>query len=183
MGWVRLRSGCTDCEVAVLTSRWIDRLEVRTGENLTYARQIAKHSPMAFWKLALTAASIRHIGAVPTKIHHLARLGALTVEDCGPCVQTQAREALQHGVPRELLRAALTDRSQLSGQARDAFEFGRAVAGRHLLDDDLRRRIADAFGEQGLVDLTVAAATVRIFPALKRGLGHDRNCSTVEFEF
>jgi hypothetical protein len=166
--------------IATLASRMIDRSEAELGEDLTYARQIARVSPAGFWKLALQLLLIRHQGTTSDHLVHLARLGAVQVEDCGPCVQTAVNLLRQTVISPTLIRAALDEGAGLPQLELDAYYFGRAVAGEGVIDDELRKRLEEAIGERGIVDLTIAAAAVRIFPALKRGLGYARSCSEVE---
>lgn len=165
----------------MIARRLIDRLQAETGEDMAYARDVADRSPGGFWKFALMGPLLRHQGEAPNRLWHLARLGAVQVEDCGPCVQTVVTAAREGGVPAETLRAALAGGAALLESERDAYEFGRGVAGEPL-DEEVRLRLERAVGERALADLTLAAAAVRIFPALKRGLGYARSCSLVDLE-
>ena len=47
---------------------------------------------------------------------------------------------------------------------------------------ELAIEIAEAHGQEVLVDLALAIASVRVFPTLKRGLGYARSCSQVTVE-
>lgn len=127
------------------------------------------------------AAAAAHRGKAPLRLWHLARLGAVQVEDCGACVQTVVTMALKDGVQAETVRAALASGAQLTERERDAYQFGRGVAG-EALDEEVRLRLECEVGESALADLTLAAAAVRIFPALKRGLGHARSCSLIDLK-
>jgi hypothetical protein len=163
----------------MIANRMIDRYEAWTGEDLSYAREMSRVAPAAFWKLFLSP-MMHHRGDVPKDLLHLAKLGAVQVEDCGPCVQTGVNLMKQDGVPTELIRAALDGGAELPQLQCDAYFFGRGVAGDGFIDDELRERLIEAVGKRGLIELTLAAASVRIFPALKRGLGYARSCTNVE---
>jgi AhpD family alkylhydroperoxidase len=160
----------------------LDDFEAKSGEDMSYAREIARETPAGFWKLALHGPLVRHCGTTPAALVALAKLGAVHAEDCGPCVQIGVKEALRAGVEPALLRQALAGGEALPPLERDAYFFGRGVAGADPLDDELRGRLEAAVGRRGLVDLTLGAAAVRIFPALKRGLGYARSCSVVPIE-
>jgi len=122
---------------------------------------------------------------MPFALHHhaasagqvaMARLGAVLAEDCGPCVEIAARGALAAGIDRDAVQAALDLRPQ-PGQDAQAFAFARAIALQLPEAETLGDEIELAQGRQVRTELTIAAATVRVHPALKRGLGYARSCS------
>lgn len=164
---------------AMFAQRWIDILERRSGEDLTYAREIARESPAGFWKLALMYPAIGHKGVVSAEMRHVARLGTLLREDCGPCVQVQLNEAIHDGISFNVLERVIKDPASLDVGLRDAYEFGRGVAASPGPDRATHDRLVSAVGRRGVVDLAVASASVRIFPALKRGLGFSQRCTPV----
>lgn len=167
----------------MLAIPWINRMEKQTGEDLSYARDIAQASPRGFWKLALMKPVVSHQGTAPPTLHHLARLGSLMAEDCGGCLQTQVNEARAAGLSRDLLHRVVGDGGDsLAAVESAAYQFGRGVALNTGVPQSVRQSILEECGPQGLVDLTIAAASVRIFPALKRGLGYAESCTVVQIE-
>jgi len=106
----------------------------------------------------------------------MARLGAVMAEDCGPCVEIAARGALQVGVPREAVQAAL-DGQLPAGPARQAFAFAQAIALHDPAVDELGDAIEAEHGRAVRTELTVAAAVTRVHPAFKRGLGYAQSCA------
>lgn len=107
----------------------------------------------------------------------MARLAAVMAEDCGPCVEIAARGALITGVPREVINQALAG-SLAPGAAAHAFAFGRAIALSLPETDELGEAIEAEFGRAVRTELTIAAATGRVHPAFKRGLGYAKSCAT-----
>lgn len=167
----------------MIASRIIDALERRTGEDMTYGREIAREVPFGFWKFLLGGPLLQHQGSAPAELVHLARIGALGVEDCGPCLQMQVTEARKYGVDPGTLHSALAGGDGLSPPQKGALALGKVVADvRAPGPDPLTEPLQEAIGRAGVVDLTLAAAAVRIFPALKRGLGYARSCSEVRVE-
>lgn len=106
----------------------------------------------------------------------MARLGGVMAEDCGPCVEIAARGALREGVPLATVQAALDGKLD-SGPARQAFDFAQAIALHWPAVDELGDAIEAAYGRAVRTELTVAAATVRVHPAFKRGLGYAKSCA------
>ncbi|WP_295630510.1 hypothetical protein [Novosphingobium sp.] len=109
---------------------------------------------------------------------HMARIGATLVEDCGPCALLSAKGALADGVTRDAVNAALIG-TPPEGAPALAFAFGRAVAANDPEVGVLGDAVESAHGRAVRTELALAAATVRTYPALKRGLGYAQACSTV----
>ena len=114
----------------------------------------------------------------PADLLHMARLGATLHEDCGPCAIDAAQGALMDGVPRDLVNAALT-RQPPAGDLAQAFAFGQALAANTPEVGDLGDAIEAQYGRAVRTELTLTAATVRSYPAIKRGLGYAQACSAV----
>jgi alkylhydroperoxidase/carboxymuconolactone decarboxylase family protein YurZ len=122
---------------------------------------------------------------MPFSTHHhaasaeqvaMARIAAVQAEDCGPCVEIAARGALESGVARDLVNAVLAGR-RAEGSEQQAYDFGRAIALSLPEADELGAAIEAAHGRAVRTELTVAAATARVHPAFKRGLGYAQSCS------
>lgn len=121
-----------------------------------------------------------HRHAASVEQIEMARLGGVMAEDCGPCLEIAARGALRAGVARETVQAAL-DRQLPVGPAKQAFDFSQAIALQLLTVDELGEAIEAEYGRAVRTELTVAAATVRVHPAFKRGLGYARSCAVHRF--
>lgn len=110
----------------------------------------------------------------------MARLGAVMAEDCGPCLEIAARGALREGVAKAVVQAGLDNRLA-AGPAKQAFDFAQAITLQLPGLDELGEAIEAEYGRAVRTELTVAAATVRVHPAFKRGLGYARSCSVHRF--
>jgi alkylhydroperoxidase/carboxymuconolactone decarboxylase family protein YurZ len=170
----------TNIMMTRIAEQLISRSEKAAGESLDYLRVVAQHSPAGFWKFGLLTPLLSHRGSLPAETWHLCRLGATQAEDCGPCLKTVVAYARADGIAPELIRAAVAGGAELADEHCDAYLFGRLVASGEPMEAALRDRIESRFGTDGLVDLSLAAAVVRIFPALKRGMGYAQSCSLTE---
>jgi len=155
--------------------RTMDR--IAPGET-EYVHRIAALPGGALEKLQhfMPASSHRH--AAPAELFAMARIGATRAEDCGPCTLIAARWALHDGVPRALVQAAL-DGALPEGDLADAYAFGRAVALGQPEAADLGAVLAARHGATVRDELALSVAMVRVYPALKRGLGIAQSCSVV----
>jgi hypothetical protein len=163
-----------------ITTRLIDAAERKFGEKLDYLRDIASASPAAFYKFALFLAFAKHRKAAPLDAYYLASIGALQDEDCGPCLQIAVNQALAEGVDPSVISAALAGGDSLDVDRRPYLDFGRAVSANLPEAEELRLKLAEKLSPAAMVDLAIAIAGARLFPALKRGLGHAKSCSLVQ---
>ena len=86
--------------------------------------------------------------------------------------------ALRDGVSAKVLRAVLDDQpDQLPADLADIFRFTQAAVSASAGEGQLRERLRNRFGEEGLLELALAIASCRVFPITKRALGYARSCS------
>jgi len=71
----------------------------------------------------------------------------------------------------------LLARAPPAGELETAFSFGRAIAQQDAAAFELGHAIEQRYGRVVRLELAFTAATVRVFPALKRGLGLSRSCA------
>jgi alkylhydroperoxidase family enzyme len=109
---------------------------------------------------------------------YVARIVAVRDEDCGTCVQIAVNQAKKAGVPAELLQAVLEGNiDYLPEELREAYRFAEAVVTRNGHEDELRERIRQRYGDEGLIEMALAIASCRVFPVTKRALGFAVSCS------
>jgi alkylhydroperoxidase family enzyme len=162
--------------------RWkIRSAEKRLGEPLDYLREMFEKAPGAFWQFAKVAKASGYRAKLPPAPFHVARLVAVRMQDCGPCVQTCVNLAKADGVEPYVLRATLAgDFGVLPEPLGDVARFAQAVtsgSGEHAA---FRERLRAVFGDEAMVELALAIALCQTFPVLKRGLGHAKSCSLVK---
>ena len=156
----------------------IDRM---TPDESEYFHEIAGAPCHAFDKLQAFMPITMHRHDAPADLFAMARIGATLVEDCGPCALTCAAGALADGVDRDLVNAALRAEPP-EGDLRTAFAFGAAIAQQSAEAFALGDAIEAHWGRTVRLELAVTAATVRAYPAMKRGLGLSRACSLTKLE-
>lgn len=161
-----------------LMLRAVDQLS--PGES-QYFHEIARAPGFAFEKLQNFMPSSMHRHTAPADIFHMARIGATLIEDCGPCALTAALGAASDGVSHDLINAALSNNLP-DGDFKTAFDFGQSIASRSadaLTHGDL---IESKYGRVVRLELAMTTAMVRAYPAMKRGLGLIKSCSTTKLK-
>jgi hypothetical protein len=156
--------------------RVIRRFEARYGYDATYMHEIADASVPAFYKLALAQAMNVHRESISLDALYAARIAAVRFEDCGPCAQLVVNMALEAGVKPAMVRAIVArDLQRLSGDASLGLRLADAVLA-HEPTDTIREEVIARFGEKGLITLAYSIAATRIYPTMKRTLGHAHTC-------
>lgn len=169
--------------IRALLRRGVASQERQAGVSLDYLRRILGASRAAFLKYAAFMPLATHRGGVPRAAHYAARIRATQAEDCGTCVQHVVNLALADGVEAALLRALVEGRTEdLPAAAAVAWRYAAAVATPAAPAPEAVQEARETFGERGLVALSLAVASARVFPSVKRGLGEAVACSRVRFD-
>lgn len=153
--------------------------EKMTGGESDYLREIAAAPGHAFEKFTHFMPASMHRHDAPVDLFHMARIGATLIEDCGPCAITAANWALDQGVEKNVVNAALAANPP-QGDLTLAFDFGQAIATQSIDAFSLGDEIEAKFGRSVRLELAMTAAIVRSYPAMKRGLGLTKSCSVTQ---
>ena len=159
----------------------IRRSEREIDDNFAYMHAIVDISPSAFRKLLGLLNMAQFSRGVPAEARFAASLAATLAEDCGPCTQTVVNLALKSGVKQEIIAALLVRDLAASGEAAGlGFRFGDAVARSLPEIEEIDVAAERRWGKEGRLTLTYAAASARVYPAIKRGLGFAATCARVQ---
>jgi hypothetical protein len=158
----------------------INASEKETGYSADYMRDMLRASGWGFFKFLLSMPAIRHRKHAPDAMHLIAQLGATQQEACGPCLEISKKYARQKGISDIIIDQLIAHSEQVEPLHRAAFLMGAYVAGGPPVSDTLVASLKKEVGEKGYTELVMAAAAVRVFPAIKRGLGYADMCALPE---
>ncbi len=163
--------------IKFIARRAVRQFGARYSYDVEYLEALLDASPSAFLKFVRAGALARHREQAPLEAFFAAKLVGALVEDCGPCVQLIADMAREAGVADEEIAALLTGkRAAMSDAARAGYDFAAALVRRDAALDETRERVRALWGPKGVVDLTLAAQSSRLYPVLKAGLGFTKEC-------
>jgi hypothetical protein len=147
----------------------------------SYMRELIEVSPSAAMKFALVS-SLGHLAGAPAEALMAARLVGTLSEDCGPCTQLAVEMASEQAVAPELSRAVLAgDVSKMGDAAGLVYRFAHASLAHDLsVADALRQEVIARWGKRGLVAISLALTTARMYPTLKYALGYGHACSRID---
>lgn len=163
-----------------LLARQIGKMERQWGYDASYMRRVLSASTSTFLKFGVLAGLVDRKAAPGGAIAAAGIVGTL-IEDCGPCTQIGVDMAAADGVSPVILRAILVgDEAAMGVDAALAWRFARASLARDMATcDPLRDEIVRRWGEKGLLAVSMAITTARMYPTLKYALGHGKACSKV----
>ncbi len=166
-----------------LKHRMIAVVERGLGTRLEYLRVMARTSPGSLRRMAMCMPLAGYRRTVPAELLHLARIGAVLVEDCGECLQITVHVARKEGVAPDLIRNAVNGHTEaLRADERDAWTLGRMLVSHDAAFEEVRSRVEARHGEAGIVEFSLAVASAQLFPTVKRGMGLSRSCDTDALE-
>jgi hypothetical protein len=162
--------------------RVIRSFERRYEYDATYLHEIADASVGGFFKFVMAQPMNAHREGVSPDALFAARIASVRFEDCGPCAQLVVNMALEAGVEPAQVRAMVArDEARMSADARLGMRLADAVLA-HTSTDAARETVLARFGEKGLVTLAYTIACTRIYPTMKRALGHAHTCERLRVE-
>ncbi|MCA8900663.1 MAG: hypothetical protein KDA53_05375 [Hyphomonas sp.] len=158
------------------------KMSRRYNYDTTYMHEIIEASPGAAIALGRLPGFYKYRGPKAGITVWIGALLASTLEgDCGPCAQLVVDMALEKGADAGVLQACAEGRPEDAGAMGLGFRYARAAISGDLDVDALAREIEGEFGRKALISCAYAAASGRIYPVIKRGLGHGKACQRLDF--
>jgi hypothetical protein len=164
-----------------LLHRQLRKFERAFGYDATYVHEIVDAStPMAV-KFSVFQMLTAGKKDAPVDALYAASIAAAVSEDCGPCAQLVVNMALKEGVSPQTIGALLRgDLEMASPDAELGFRYGVAVAQNTIDAVQLSEEAEKRFGKRGAIALSFAVAFSRVYPTVKRGLGHGAACAKIK---
>lgn len=142
-----------------------------------YLEELMDASPVAFqaFEAAMPMARVRK--AAPVELLMIAKLAAMRAQDCGPCTVLTVKMAREAKVPEDVIQATLRGGRGLNPEQRDVHDYARAVALNEDMDAGLLPRLQERWGREVLAEVAVNILATKLYPTIKRALGHTQSCS------
>lgn len=157
-----------------------DLMQRRYEYDGSYLREVAQVSRGGALRLGVMLPLLSgYRSGVPVDLWAGAAVASTRDGDCGPCLQLVVNMALEQGADAQALRAILQGSQEETGVTGLGYRFALAAINDGPELDTLRGVIGERYGERALVSLSIAAATGRAWPVIKRGLGHGQVCRAV----
>jgi len=156
------------------------KVERDTGYDTTYMKEILDADTGAMLRLARLQGLSNYRRDLPIDVWYAARIVSAMTEDCGPCTQLMVTMAERAGVAAATITAIVrADDDAMPAPVRLGVRFTRAALAHDPAADELREEVVKTWGPRGLVSLSFAMVTARLYPTLKYAMGHGRACQRV----
>lgn len=145
--------------------------------DVSYIEELMDASPGAFQTFEAAMPMGQYQKAAPADVLYVAKIAAMREQDCGPCTELGVKKAREARVPEAVIRGALHGGKGLSTEQLDVYNYARGVAANEELDPELLPRLQQRLGREVVAELALAIVASRLYPTLKRALGHAKSCS------
>ncbi|NTS77049.1 hypothetical protein HR060_09205 [Catenovulum sp. SM1970] len=163
-----------------ILNKLINSMQHRYDYDAQYMQDMLSADTRAFIKYLAFQMMASHKANLSAEQLFAAKIRTIIRDDCGPCTQLMVQMAQEAGVKDSMLAADIAlDMNNLPEDIALIVNFTEACLNREPLADDLREQIIKQFGQQGLVALSLAISSTRVYPTLKYVLGHGKTCSRV----
>lgn len=162
--------------------KMIDDFEQHYQYDSTYMRELLDSSSEGFTRFNNFMPLNDFREKLDLEDYWVAKLAAMQIEDCGECLQLNVRMALEAGVAKGLVEAAIHDPSALPVALQDVFCYAKHVACDDALEPDQVERIMTRYDKGSLLELGLCVATAKVFPTVKRAVGYTKSCSLISID-
>ena len=154
------------------------RFARQKGYDTTYMQAVTDAWPGAGLRYLFLPALTRLTGPAPD-VWAGAILASVLDGDCGSCAQLVCDDAVAMGVDPAHLAACLRRDFAAAGAVGRGYLFAEAAIEGAEDADALRAEIVREHGPRAAIAAAYAAASGRVYPVLKRGLGHGAACRRI----
>ena len=148
----------------------------------TYMSKLLETSPAGYEKFNNFLPLARHQDRLNNEDYWIAKTAAMQIADCGECLQLNIRMALECGVDKSILKAAIEGGDALPAELKDIYTFAQQVASNVMVEPELMARITDRYDKGDLLEFGLAIATGMVFPLMRRAAGYSKSCRLMEIE-
>ena len=161
-----------------LISNRLGAAERQIGVSLDYLRHMHQAAPAVFYKFLKLKSLANHRRVLPDDVLHVARIVAARRQDCGQCLQMAVNFALQQGMPAGDVQPVIDeDVEKLPSELVESYRFAESVVTNSDESERWRETVRQRYGDEGVIELSLAVAIAGVFPTMKRGMGYATSCS------
>ena len=148
--------------------------------DVRYMQALLDSGLITFLKFLGFQSMSAHRGNLPPHLTFAARLSTILQEDCGPCTQLVVDMAIEQQVSPDVIRQVIErDIAKLPEDVSIVLRFTEYVLARAPEANELRNEIVNRWGQEGLVTLSLAISSMRVYPSIKYALGFCQTCQQI----
>jgi len=149
----------------------------------SYMQNMLKEAPAAFETFEAFLPMASYSNKIEMDVLFVAKITAMQKEDCGACLQLTVDMAREAGVNKDLIKEVLFNEGKnLKEALKDVYAFTLAVVSKEEVDKNLYDKMKESYSKEIMVELALAIAATKIFPAVKRVLNNFESCSLIKIK-
>ena len=141
----------------------------------SYLHEVLETSPGGYEAFSKFGEMGMYRRVLSPDIFFVSKIATAQTEDCGPCTELNVRMAQEAGVQDDVIRGALKGEG-LRYELEQVRLFSIAVAFNEVKPGQVEE-MKDIVGQEGLAELALCIASMRVYPCMKRALGFDQSCA------
>jgi len=149
----------------------------------TYMKEMVKAAPKAYENFEAFLPMASFINATPKEVMYVVKVASMKNEDCGACLQLNVDMAIEAGVDKEIIKEVVfNDGKNLPTALKEIYDFTLCVGNNQSVDADLYDKINKTYSKEMMVEISLAIAASKVFPAIKRVLNDFHSCSVIQIK-
>ena len=161
----------------------LEGFEAHYGYDTHYMKEMLDVAPAAYETFEAFLPMANFSNKTPKEVLFVAKITSMKNEDCAACLQLNVDMAIEAGVDKSLIKEIIFNEGKhLPSDLKDVYDFSLAVAQNTKIDDNLYDRILTSYSKAIIMELALAIASTKVFPAIKRTLNEAQSCSLIEIK-
>lgn len=149
----------------------------------SYMEEMLKESPDAYEIYDAFLPMAYFSKATSTEVIHLVRIVSMMNQDCGACSQLCIDFALEAGLSKEFVKEIVFNEGKaLSPDLQLLFDFTKTISTNQTVDPLMYDKMNQIYTREMMMEIALAIASTRVFPAIKKTLNYFESCSMVRFK-
>ncbi len=151
--------------------------------DVSYMKSMLKEAPSAYETFEGFLPMASYSNKIENDVFFVAQLTAMKNEDCGSCLQLIVDKAIEAGVEKNIIEELMFNEGKnLDDELKDVYEFTLAVVTYEEVDKNLYDKMNWTYSKEIMVELSLAIASCKVFPTLKRVLNNFESCSLIKIK-
>jgi hypothetical protein len=147
-------------------------MKLMLEENINAYETFEAFLPMASFKETMNTNAI-----------FLVKITAMKNEDCGACLQLNIDMAIEAGVDKDLIKDIISNEGKnLNPTLKRLYDFTLLVTNNKQIEQSFYDKINIDYSKAMLVEISLAIASAKVFPTLKRVLNDIQSCSVIKIK-
>ena len=161
----------------------LDGFQSHYDYDTSYMKEMLKENPKAYETFEAFLPMASFVSETPKEVLYVVKLTSMKNEDCGACLQLNVDMAIEAGVDKAIIKEVVFNEGKnLSMTLKEIYDFTLCVGNNQSIDSNLYDKINKTYSKDVMVEIALAIASTKVFPAVKRVLNDFHSCSVIQIK-